>query len=586
MRYSSLIKGTRNYILESNIDLATVIYVNNIYLYFYQALEDPDSSTDSIFDDESGLFYKKGEKYTTFKNFTSSTPEGYLSVETRNEDKTLFDLQFINQDYSLLGISLFKQNVVAYNNTKTFEYHQIYPDILTFQTESIFLTCKNKEGNVSVSLVKNPKDTIQYRSIRTFFERESTYKIILDFSKIFDDESLSTPVELNFVTSENLFSSNNYNTYSNNIIFTNNKMTSIGDIDTILNTSTLNYKFIPTTFNEDNTIVKQTDTNNKELYLNYNTHQTILDLYIIQYLEQYSDFFKLIDEINSTNPFFSSKHIKRIILEYSKLMNSSLKGNLDGIYKLLDIFCNATSYYLLSVEENPSQNFVYRVTSTIPEEYWNIIKKICHPLSWKCEYIQLNITSNKANIFNTSKPICLYDKKNIITYLDYQFNPVFTKERNILLLSNEYLGSLFYNGEFIYSGIYNYSTLNTIEEIVSKTFKSYKFNYRYTPYKVTEVFQPNEDQEFLDQLSQPNLLSVTNQIISDNLKITYNYQYNSSLQYYTFDFYYDNKLIVSKVQPTSSGSITIPSYYTNYTLVVSVIFNSHKEQVILYNNSL
>lgn len=557
MKYNTIIKGTNNYILESNIDLSKVIFVNNIYLYFYEAILDEESLSDSLLDSDTGLCYKKGEQYTSFKNFVSESPEGFLSVETRNEDRNIQELQYINQDYSLLGTSLFKQNIVTYNQKKTFEYLQIYPDILTYQSESVFLNCKNKDGNISISLIKNPKDTIQYRAIRTFFDRNSTYKIILDLSKIFDGELSSNTFELNFITSENLYSSNNYNTYSNNIIFTNNKMSSIGDIETILNTSTLNYKFIPTIINEDNLIVKQTDEQNKELFLNNNTHQTILDLYILQYLEQYSDFFKLIDEININKPSFSSKHIKRVILEYSKLMNSSLKGNLDGIYKLLDIFCNCTEYYLLSVEENPSQNFVYRVTCTVPEEYWNIIKNICHPLSWSCEYIQLNITSSIPNIFNNYQQLNLCDIDKTKTYLDHYYNTIYTIERQLLSFTKD---------NFIHC-------VN-------------KFNYKYCPYFITQNFESSTDTQFIQDISVPVLLVINNIVSDDNIKITYSYTKIIEVDYYVYDLYYGGDLIQTKVQKESDGFMFVPLTVTEYTIVLSVIFDTFKEQIITYNSSM
>jgi len=557
MQYSSIIKGDSTYIIQTNIDLSNIVYVNNIYLSFYQAEIDLEHLTDSIYDAESDLYYKKGTQITSFKNFTYDNPSGYLSVETRNENKNIYELQIINQDYSLLGIQLYKQNIQISNQQKIYQFEQIFPDIINHVDEPYVLNCKIKEESVSISLLQNPKDTIQYKLIPTFLEKNSIYKITLQIWKIFIGETSQVSFDINFKTFGSELTSNSYNTYSNNIIYTNNKMSDIGNVNSILDTSTLNYKFIPTTINSDGIIVKQTDEFNEEIFLSVNTHQTILELYILQYLNEYSDFFKLIDEININNTTFSSKKIKRILLEYSKLMHSSIKGNVDGIYKLLDIFCNSTDYYLISVEENASKNFIYRVTCTAPEEYWNVIKTICHPLSWKCEYIQIDITSIIPNCFYTDIPFNLNSKGIATSYLDYYNNYKYILNISILQLNN-----------------------------TSNRFDMNKFNYKYNSYFVEQIFDVCQDETFLQQISNTDYLTINTVQDANCIKVIYSYQENSLLDYYSFSIYYNNQLISSKIESVANGYMLIPTTYTDFTIQLSVLFDDFNELIITKSVSI
>jgi hypothetical protein len=56
------------------------------------------------------------------------------------------------------------------------------------------------------------------------------------------------------------------------------------------------------------------------------------------------------------------------------------------------MFCKNLGQYTFRVENSPlNSNFIYRITSDMPQLYWSsVIRDIVHPLSWVDEYIQID----------------------------------------------------------------------------------------------------------------------------------------------------------------------------------------------------
>lgn len=128
-------------------------------------------------------------------------------------------------------------------------------------------------------------------------------------------------------------------------------------------------------------------------------NEEILNLLINQYFTEYETFYTNInnrDEIKTQfAQTYTDDYIKQLNLVFLKNIVKfyALKGTKYLIELMLGLNAKYLGYFLVSVVEDLNQNFVYRVTSSIPETLWNTdIKPFVHPLSWDCVYSEISNT--------------------------------------------------------------------------------------------------------------------------------------------------------------------------------------------------
>lgn len=574
MSFQTVLHGNNtSYILDISSDLSTPIkFDSKISFKFFEAEFHESELPGSIFISESPSgFYTKGNALTTFKEYVSDAPTGYLSVETRNEDKSLFQIVNLDQDYSKLAFSLYQQSSIRKilpDGTYTYNYiyTEISPDLISNQSDSFFLNSKlDEDGTITLSLLQNPALNIDQILKYIPFENDTVYKLKIDLSKLFENEN-ETEHEINYITEQKIETvTTQYNNYANNVIYTTNKIDCIKDIDTVLSCSdNLNYKFTPTIKNVDKLDVKFTDENIQEQKIYIDIQDKLETLYIKQYLSEYEEYFNSIRLLRTQNQITNLiseqqlKNIKQIFLKNSNLVNSTFKGNTIGMTTAFNIFCLMTGYHLLTLEESPLlHNFVYRITSSLPKEHWTgIIKDIIHPVSWADEYIYVDVIDPNYNLYyEYTKRYIILKRETPVSYLD-----ISNKERYHL-----------------YPDIFDLSIFDDYHQ-------NFKFNFNANEYTADVTGYTNS--ELISILQQPENLQINVDVKSNGIEVNVDYLFTGvALEYeYTISLY--GTVYQKVILYTSSFNIMLPYSAEQFSIGVSLINRDfYAENVVSYTET-
>jgi hypothetical protein len=190
------------------------------------------------------------------------------------------------------------------------------------------------------------------------------------------------------------------NQFFNDIYFKARNLDALIDIDKIVHevAEIFDYEYPVTEYNaETNEYFKVKDQkkvelglDNTDVMMDFENSKIIEELFVSQYLPEYQ---KYMTDLNDPNIVLinasEAENLKELLFKNITLMNY-FKGNKTQIQFLVSIFSSSIGYYYVSVDPDPYHNFVYRVSTTLPEKYWtDDIKDITHPLGWNDFYIYI-----------------------------------------------------------------------------------------------------------------------------------------------------------------------------------------------------
>ena len=264
----------------------------------------------------------------------------------------------------------------------------------------------------------------------------------------------------------------------NNVVSKMYNITDLLDVDKIILDSDerYNFKYIPVDFN----MVTQDYREYGNVDIEVDNSAIVEELFVKQYLNEFSNYFNDMSDANnrSLNSTLKSRYnvqvLKTIIAKHAFVFNQ-FKGNKKGISYIVNLFCDALGYDLLSIAENPYTNFSYTITSTLPKDFWeNDIKPIVHPIPWVCQYNQIVFNYkdpvanwvNYHNIFHNTFEL-FYERKRLYSYLE-KFNRYNNMNDNTYNDSNEIVSDLSDESEYRFSPsnyIYEYLDSDNINSI-------------------------------------------------------------------------------------------------------------------------
>ena len=228
---------------------------------------------------------------------------------------------------------------------------------------------------------------------------------------------------------------------------TNNVYNQLTEIDNLLSTEYLLEKqneftlnFNPSSYNND----KKSYVNSDEL-ITIKNNETILNLLINQYFSEYKVFY---DDINHRdllktpkgliydNDYVNNLH-KVFLNNIPKWL--ALKGNKSFIEIMIALYSKYLGYNLISVVEDPTHNFEYRISSSISKDIWNkSIKPYVHPMGWKVIYNEITSNVNGFYFQQIDKKRLMREQWNLdcTSFLDAQmfsktYIPHYIKLRNL-----------------------------------------------------------------------------------------------------------------------------------------------------------
>jgi hypothetical protein len=184
-----------------------------------------------------------------------------------------------------------------------------------------------------------------------------------------------------------------------------------------------------------NIVTKKYEYDDNTLLINSN--QLVLENYINQYFSEFNTLFYNIKNknyLNADNPDitiedYSDEYLNNINLAIMKniVRYGALKGNIYLISFVLGLYTKFLGYNFISVVEDLSNNFVYRVSTSLPKSFWNkYIKPVVHPIGWNSVYNE--ITSFTGDTY-ADFDLINYQQKlrhlnwniNSVSYLDAEY---------------------------------------------------------------------------------------------------------------------------------------------------------------------
>ena len=291
-------------------------------------------------------------------------------------------------------------------------------------------TTDSNSGVLSISCVQNDLNNLNSVTTPTTFVPTSTYSIQIDFNILLGIiPALPANIAyINFITDIAPIDAGIIKQFSdmcNNMVFKLNNLDTMDNVRNCFsnNTNPLDYQFTPVTANENGFAEDASDANGNNVVLQFNITSMLQNLYIKQYLSEYTQYFDTLDMALQDN--FSQaaadmlSETKISMLYKSNLLNSFAKCTLKGMNSILGLFCQNLGQYTFRVEESPeNSNFIYRVTSDMPRVYWtSIVKDIIHPISWRDEYIEID--NGRSNLATTSATVPAI---SVERYQDYGIN--------------------------------------------------------------------------------------------------------------------------------------------------------------------
>lgn len=190
----------------------------------------------------------------------------------------------------------------------------------------------------------------------------------------------------------------------NDVYYQLRNIDSILSLDSVINKDN-NYDFdiYPTTYDPINKIYNQSTTP-----INVQNTDFVIENYINQYFKDFAGlFYNLRDrEFIASNPnnivdlsVYDDEYINHLnsIIMKNITRYTALKGNKYLMEFVLGLYTKIFGYNLISVVEDRSHNFIYRVSTSLPKSLWNRhIKPIVHPIGWSDIFNE--ITSNVDGI--------------------------------------------------------------------------------------------------------------------------------------------------------------------------------------------
>lgn len=190
------------------------------------------------------------------------------------------------------------------------------------------------------------------------------------------------------------------NTFFNDIYFKARNIDTLIDVDRIVKESSklFDFEYFVTEYDAENkTYNKIYDEERDRLgynepykKINFENSKVIEELFVKQYLPEYQNYSNIINTDELTLLTSEERtNLKSLIYKNVTLMNY-FKGNRSQIKFLVSVFSGSLGYYYVSVDPDPYDNFVYRVSSTLPKKYWTtVLKDITHPLGWVDFYVEV-----------------------------------------------------------------------------------------------------------------------------------------------------------------------------------------------------
>lgn len=195
-----------------------------------------------------------------------------------------------------------------------------------------------------------------------------------------------------------------FSKYFNNIYTKILQLGNLSEID-FITSNYYNYEYYPTQYNpQDKTYTPVLDENYDKILVKMDNRNEIENLFYRQWLPEYERYFndlKDLGNVNGNAPLKTPEEInafKELFLKNSVLINT-FKGNKIGMEYVYGTYSESLSYSLISIDPDPYENFVYWITSNMPQKNWeSSIKPIVHPCGWGYHYVWINIDPNLPNI--------------------------------------------------------------------------------------------------------------------------------------------------------------------------------------------
>lgn len=342
-----------------------------------------------------------------------------------NNYTNVSSINYIPVDDTSLGVLLFKKEI---NYTKKENGYTNYWDLVQIPTNfnipsTIGYHCNILTGNVVTVLLVESFTPVRENPIVRQFDIDSTYVIRVLFGKLGGDNSI---VDIEFITkskSDQLLSDyiikNNLNT-----LYKLDNILDIRNIDCISDATNTKFDY---TFNSSIS----------NIVIPYKVSKITEDLLIKELLPDFITYFKSLEldiEQNTitieeqTQRYDQLRKVKYSFLNNAQIINSGVRGTIDGMQLILDIYINNLSnYYYANIEANTSsKNFVYRLTTSLPRHIWtSVIRPIVHPVSWFDDFIYVNISDSSSNVNlpvdNTIHSNKIYQASTQIDSLPFSF---------------------------------------------------------------------------------------------------------------------------------------------------------------------
>jgi hypothetical protein len=213
---------------------------------------------------------------------------------------------------------------------------------------------------------------------------------------------------------------------ANDVYYQMENMSSLANVENILyGLDYTNYKFNPVTYNPDlKRYYGETDINHQPVMLTADNAKTMKDLFLKSYMLEYQNYFTDMDNRNDpavSSPFaltYSDKQINDLNLFIIKNISkyNSIKGTKLLMEFIMGLYATILGYSLVSVVEDSAQACLYRITSSIPRDFWERnIKPIVHPTGWSDLYSQIDSLNDGAWVTAYREPDRMRTQFNMYT---------------------------------------------------------------------------------------------------------------------------------------------------------------------------
>jgi len=187
--------------------------------------------------------------------------------------------------------------------------------------------------------------------------------------------------------------------------------------------------------------------------LTFDNAKIIEELFVKQYLPEYK---RYVNDINNPNiSILNNKNkekMKDLLFKNITLMNY-FKGNKGQMQHLISIFSESIGYYYVSVDPDPYYNFIYRISTSLPKNYWSSdIKHITHPLGWEDFYVLVPTDENNWHQMKSFATMSEFEEywEKYGNFPDKMYADInyFTDEENTVYRWGRYIGNAMHEEMF------------------------------------------------------------------------------------------------------------------------------------------